>query len=235
VNEPNAPEQQDAEDLRNLYRAASQPEPPVALGEEIRQAARDSLQVAKPGSAWPWRQGVAVAAVLVLSVSILLLFPREQLRAPGETPVQAPAASDAPRPARPAAPVLETQPEPAVEKKRKASNESRPESSRPAARALLQAPAAESGMESSAAGAAADVQRDPAVGSETMAEEAEQPGVTDDTRGDTDVLDESYYRSSPELWISHIERLLSEGRFADAKSEFDAFKAAHPRHPYAAR
>lgn len=245
MNQPDAPERQDADDLRDLYRAASQPEPPAALGEEIRQAARDSLQVAKPGSEWPWRQGVAVAAVLVLSVSILLLFPREQLRAPGETPVQAPAASDVPRPARPAAPVPDTQPEPtpaseaqperAVEKKRKASSDSRLESPPPASRALLQSPADEPGMESSAAGAAANVPRDTAAGGRTMAEEAERPGVTDAARDDADVLEESYYRSSPELWISHIERLLSEGRFADAKREFDAFQVAHPQHPYAAR
>ena len=63
-------------------------------------------------------------------------------------------------------------------------------------------------------------------------EEAEQEAFPDDAG--TDVLDKSYYRSSPELWISHIERLLSEGRFEDARREFEAFKARHPSHPYAA-
>jgi hypothetical protein len=239
VNEPNAPERRDADDLSELYRAASQPELPAALGDEIRQAARDSLQVVTRGNAWPWRQGVAVAAVLVLSVSILLLFPREQLRSPTEEPLQAPPASDAsPQPARPATPVPEVEPEPVVEPKRKALGESRQDAPPAVAPAPLQAPAEEAArVGSSAAGAPVSgrARRESAAGTETFAEEAEQAGVADDTSEDPDVLEKSYYRSSPELWISHIERLLSEGRFEDAKREFDAFQAAHPQHPYAAR
>ncbi|MDH3713226.1 MAG: hypothetical protein OET44_05175 [Gammaproteobacteria bacterium] len=235
MNEPNAPERQNADDLRELYRAAPQPEPPVALGDDIRQAARDSLRVSAQRGAWPWRQGVAVAAVLVLSVSILLLFPREQLHAPGEAPVQPPAVSDAPQPAQPAAPVPEPLPAPAAESKRNAAGKTRQEAPPAAARTLLQAPADERSMDSSAAGAVVNIPRETATDSRTLVEEAEQPDVADDVRDDADVLEKSYYRSSPELWISHIERLLSEGRFADAKREFDAFKAQHPQHPYAAR
>ena len=115
MNEPNAPERQDADDLRELYRAAAQPKPPATLSDTIRQAARDSLRASTRRDAWPWRQGVAVAAVLVLSVSILLLFPREQLRIPGEAPVQEPAVMDVPQPVRPAAPALEVLPAPAKE------------------------------------------------------------------------------------------------------------------------
>ena len=207
MSEPNAPDDPSAEDLGELYRRAQQPVPPGGLGDEIRQAARDALHASAPRATWPWRNGVAVAAVLALSVSVLLLFPREDLRMPGEAVLQAPpSVGDVIEPATPAVPAAEAPvtrdvpPAPALEPRREAVSKSKAKAASP-----------------------------PAV---TRADEAEQPSVGGDA-GENDVLERSYYRSSPELWISHIERLLSEGRFADATREFDEFQARYPQHPYA--
>jgi len=235
VNEPDAPETPGADDLRTLYGAASQPTPPAALGEQLRQAARDAVQAPTRQQAWRWRQGVAVAALVVLSVTILLLLPREQLHLPGEAPLQAPPASDAPLPAARPALELPESPAPAAESKRQAVGKSRQEAPPATAPRLRQAPAEQPAPGRSAADAASNLRRDSAGSSSTFAEEAQQPGDAEDSGVGSDVLEESYYRSSPELWISHIERLLSEGRFADARREFDAFQASHPQHPYAAR
>jgi len=236
VSEPNAPEQQPGGDLSEIYQAAAQPGAPKALGDEIRQAAHAALQAPPGQNVWPWRQGVAVAAVLVLSVSIFLLLPQEQLRVPEGSSLQAPPVSDAPpRPAEPASPSPEVPAARGVETKRKASSRPRQEAPPAAARALEPALADEADVGSNAAGAPAKLRQDSAISNETLAEEAEQSGAADDARENSDALEKSYYRSSPELWISHIERLLSDGEFEEAKREFDAFQAQHPQHPYAAR
>ena len=65
MSEPNTPEQQPADDLSEIYKTAEQPGAPAALGDEIRQAARDALQTPLVQNSWPWRQGVAAAAVRV--------------------------------------------------------------------------------------------------------------------------------------------------------------------------
>jgi len=235
VNEPNTPDEQPADDLSQIYQATVQPDAPKALGDEIRQAAHAALQAPPAQNAWPWRQGVAVAAVLVLSVSIFVLLPREQLRLPEGPSLQAPPVSDAPlRPAEPAAPSSAVPAAPAIETKRKAL--SRPRQEAPAAaRALESAPAGEADVGSSAAGAPAKLRQNSAVSNETLVDEAEQSSTADDARENSETLEKSYYRSSPELWIPHIERLLSDGEFEEAKREFDAFQAQHPQHPYAAR
>lgn len=231
MSRPDDPDLPQAEDLGTLYRAAPRPEPPAALSEAIRRAAHDAVRPAPQSFAWPWKQGVAVAAVLVLSVSIVFLMPREEAHLPEVTSSPAEPAADDARP-RAAQPLPATPPpEPAAERRRQALEEEAAPQPSPPARALLRSPG-----EADAAGGAVDesatLGRQSTTDEAAVAEEAEQPAAAAPAPGG---LDQSYYRSSPELWISHIERLLAEGRFNEAKQEFEAFRERYPQHPYATR
>ncbi len=231
MSEPKVPDR-DGDDLAELYRRTPQPAAPAALGEELRRAARDAVKGAGRRAVFPWRQGVAVAVVAVLSVSIFLLLPRESLRSPVQAPM-APPAADAP--ARSAEPAGLTPPEPSEAAREQPAEETEaPQDAQPAATQPPAPAAAAPALKSrDATPEAADDPGSGAPAASAAARAVERSRLADEA-GEADPLEESYYRSSPELWISHIERLLSEGRFDESKREFEAFRARYPRHPYAA-
>lgn len=72
--------------LRQQYRAASQEEPPVALGEAIRAAARREVR-ARPGTAGSgfgasWRIPASIAAVVVVSVTVTVMVAQHDAHLP---------------------------------------------------------------------------------------------------------------------------------------------------------
>lgn len=69
----------DMDDLKHLYAQAPGEEPPAALDAAILAQARSAVQASAPrSSATRWRAPLATAAVLVLSVIVVLNVQREQ-------------------------------------------------------------------------------------------------------------------------------------------------------------
>jgi hypothetical protein len=85
----------DAAELRRQYRAASQEEPPIHLDQAIRAAAR-RVAGARPGGARmaaSWRVPAAIAAVVVVSVTLAVMVGRREPQLPTAKEQPPPAAA----------------------------------------------------------------------------------------------------------------------------------------------
>lgn len=230
--------------IARLYREAAREEAPPHLDAHLLDAARGEAAAARaardarspaatggagmPRFSWPWRVSLAFAAVAVLSVSLLVLNPREQDFTP---PASAPAntaenvitrerhaASDATAPA---------QRPPADKQKRALSGamrdqvQARPDSSaeRPAA-----PPAAPRAAQS------ADRRHETRQGYAELASPP-QAAAPAKSEGGVSALARDYENAPPERWGEKIRELRQQGRVQEADALLSAFKARFPEHP----
>jgi hypothetical protein len=199
------------EALSRAYRRSAEMEPPPALDALILAAARREAEV-RPVRAAPWWRRwaapVGVFATLVLTVSLTLLFQREQ---PDLLPAAAPTAGPAPQGEPPKAPAEQAKmlvrPAPAPAPESRAKFKEAPPMQAPAALA----PAPTLREEALPAQGAAEPRRDGAVaGKLDKAEKAKKAIKT------------------PEQWLEDIRRLRREGREPEAQAQLAAFRQAYP-------
>ncbi len=214
----------DGGDLSRAYRASRHEVPPAALDAAIRAAAHDAAGRGR-GRFAGWRRAVPVAAVVVLSVALVQLVPRERPPATIAPPGDAPGgvSSEAPPPAS-----VPSGAERAAEEVRALPAESR-------ALRKLESPAAVSAPRpSSEPDEAGLFSGAPAVLDATEGDARGQasPARDDAERESLAQPAEAPHRASVEAWVEHIEQLLAVGRREEAEAEFAAFRRAHPQHPF---
>lgn len=204
------------EALSRAYRRSAEMEPPPALDALILAAARREAEV-RPVRAAPWWRRwaapVGVFATLVLTVSLTLLFQREQ---PDLLPAAAPTAGPASQGEPPKAPAEQAKmlvrPAPAPAPESRAKFKEAPPMRAPAALA----PAPTLREEALPAQVAAEPRRDGAVaGKLDKAEKAEKAMKAIKT---------------PEQWLEDIRRLRREGREPEAQAQLAAFRQAYPNY-----
>jgi hypothetical protein len=214
-------------EVSRLYRTAPAEEPPPALDARIKAAARVGLTLRRPR----WMLSLSVAAVLMLSISVLLRMQQEGVSPiPTEEAVPAPAATfQAPVESAPAS--IESEARSSAAPAPRAENpvpESRSRESRDSVAEPFPAAPAE---------APAPVQRksapqrtDEATGAQNRDKSeslmSAPPAVDDAAR-----MEQSAPLREPADWVEHIRRLRTEGRKPEAAAELQAFRERYPDYP----
>ncbi|HET9702342.1 MAG TPA: hypothetical protein VFP70_15620 [Burkholderiales bacterium] len=202
--------------LSAAYRASRAEEPPAEVDEVLLERSRRELRLG-PKVAWSpfirsWSVPLALAAVLVVSVSVTLVMYQETgelLPAPAMTQAPPSAAAPAQIPAAPA-PIPE------------------PESI--AARRQQRAAAADAARDAGAGAAPAAGSAAPAremVPSALRAEEKAAPAL----RAKQEAARDTDLGTDPEAWLKRIEVLRREGRHADADVLLVEFRKRFPDYP----
>lgn len=238
-------------ELSRIYRDADAPEPPQRIDDAIlaasRRAAGAGPRSARTGLARRWHMPAALAATVILTVTLTLMVleqPSEPetmrsvpvLREPAApAPAQSPSAES-----RPAAPVP-AKPMPKAATRRDAGGERPGERSDQGAGAgtpafvpdvprapeavresrQLREPQRMQPQTTQPAPAAAAPQAGPARG----ASPALQGGARDEARRS---LSAETSERSPQAWLEDIRRLKAEGRMPEAERELAAFKRRYP-------
>lgn len=248
--------------LSRAYREQAGEEPPGRLDRRIREAARGRVRHARGPFARTWTVPASLAAVVVLSVSVVVLMgPPDAMRAPGiATEPEAEADTAPPRESLPAGNEPAGVP-PAEERLRKsldsrALGETRSSAASPAPAAADEgerpqsapaAPASALQPERPAARFSAPrpsrrerQQSAPLESKESIAPVPQQPAAGGGARlldaPRDDALDAA--RASgrdPGAWLRDIEALLDAGETAAARESLAAFIEAHPGYPLGER
>lgn len=232
--------------LAGVYRAAAGEKPTAQLDDAIRAAARrEAGSGPRPLSRLSaWRMPLSLAAVVVLSVTVVLMMREEGIdplpqpdwpaTARKEVPTAvAPAAAPesplalAPSPTRPAAPAALPQPE---QPQRKALPQEAETAAVPLAVQEAQEAPAPVGREALPASPPRALMRAaPAVS-------APVPAAADRAAGPASprpasLLWQDLEREAPEQWIRRIAELRREGRTADAEALLAEFRRRFPDRP----
>lgn len=169
-------------EVARLYAAGAQDEPPAALDHKILAAAQDAVQTPKPRATFAarWAIPASVAAVMLLSLGVLLQMQESGLLGPtdiGPVPASAPPAS-APMEESPAA-MARNAPEQAPAKRLMKAAPASPQATTPFADAMVAAPAADA-VEAKKKSNANTQESVTALASASVARErrAEQPKVS---------------------------------------------------------
>jgi Meckel syndrome type 1 protein len=196
-------ERDDAEVARR-YRALATEEPSAVLGEAIRAAARRAA-ASRPGGfrAARWAVPVSAAAVLVLSIGVVLRMQQEEPGIESSLPVR-----EVPEPRREAPAAPPTAPASLEKKAVPAAEPPRPAAPAPAAANVMPSRAAES---PAVPGAAAPAR--------AKAEAAAAPAQETAAR---DVQD------TPEKKLERIAELRRDGRVREADEALEKFRREHP-------
>jgi len=221
--------------LARLYREAAREQPPAHLDAAILAAAHRDIG-ARPwamGSAWlrSWRLPVSIAAVVVLSVSLVTLMFDEggdRLTAPPHRTPDSPAKAGVDR---------ESAPQAAIPERRE--TESKPAPLRDMA---PQPPPAAMDLPAPAGKSAADLARAPAVGEETPRAAAPAPLMRNRAAPEAaasvvrpaaqkSALIREYENRTPEKWLEKIAELRRDGKTAEADEMLAEFKKRFPEHP----
>ena len=231
---------------RYRHRADEQPDTRLdarILAEARRAVARKSPVVHSP-FARHWMVPASLAAVLVLSVSAVLLVPDPALepgREPGiereraAEPLLAPAAANAPEPTEPAAVRLEQTPDveedSAVERASGTVIRLAPGVDQAVDKSSAESKSDPAKRKSVTSGAAQSLPASPAAG---VAEQAAPPAASKDAReagSERHLMPADTLQSDPAAWLRFIERLLNEANREAAKSNLRAFRARYPDLP----
>lgn len=207
-------------ELSRLYRRGAELQPETQPGAQLdariraeaRRAVAPAARVVHSPFARHWMIPTSLAAVFVLSVSVVLLVP-EPDGEPGGVQDDAPRLQQVPAPssAAPRAPSdTSRQQSSGSEEKRKALRAKQPETDREALQVAPQPAAAGLAEE---AGAAAPGEPSPAAALPP------RPSASQSVRDD------------PQAWLRHIEALLDARREAQAKSDLRAFVHRYPDVP----
>ena len=221
--------------LERLYREAAREGPPAQLDAAILAAARREVG-ARPrplsSALRRWHVPVSIAAVVVVTVSLVILVKEEGGERIGEArvpPVAAPADPSAVAPTQ--APRAAAAPEPAAEPLPKPFLAERPREAQeraaaPASPGTVTAGRPEGGppahMELRSAAPAADTPQ-----AKPMARAiAAKPAASD-----RPPAWHGFEKEPPEKWLARIEELLRQGRTAEAEDMRSEFKRRFPDHP----
>jgi len=226
---------EDMDDLRRLYAQAPDEEPPAALDAAILSRARSAVQASSSRTiAARWGAPLATAAVLVLSVIVVINVQREQ---PEVLSVTGPA-REAPAPASPPAPA------PAIS----AAAESRaPVAVQPAAEPQqdageepgLGAPAAEVAPQPAPEPAARPAAPVPRAASRLSlrADSARSEGAMTAAKSTAAMAPEHMTAESmnqeqmtPEQWLAHLVELRTQGRLKEFQDSLAEFRKRFPAH-----
>ncbi|MGH8560966.1 MAG: hypothetical protein ACRES4_03290, partial [Nevskiales bacterium] len=216
-------------EVSRLYREAPADVPPPELDAKIRAVARRELAARRPR----WMMPLSAAAVLMLSVGVLLRMQQEGVTSipVEEAATQAPAATfqtppesapivTEPAPDATATPVPRTD-APAAERSRESeAHESEGVVAEPFP-APAPAPARRKTQPQSANEAVSAPSRD---ASETS---MSPPAAA----GDAARAERSAPERAPQDWIEHIRRLRAEGRDTEAAAELKTFRERYPDYP----
>ena len=243
-------------DLSGLYRAAAREEPPASLDHAILDAARRESRRKRYATEWRhWPAPLALAAVLVLAVTLALVMDGELERTPDASGPAAERDSDVPRVLPQDLKQYLHEPAPAPNP---APNASRASPLR-VPKELERAPSAQLRPpdEGRAAGSApaqplgatpAPPQASSAQpGPGPLSAEATEKSAADTRRKiENEVRRESELRArvprpaasepaqrfaNPEQWLREIERLEREGHADEARVLLEAFRKRYPDHP----
>ena len=234
--------------LSRLYRRDADEQPDARIDARIlaeaRRAVAPKRRVARSPFARHWMVPTSLAAVLVLSVSIVLLLPEPILEPPVEydravQPTPAPGAVSAPRPAQPATGLRDAAP--AAEQEAgggRTSGSLRRQA--PAAEQRADQPLGESsgkretpapkrkrlgGSEAKSRPAA------PAAGvAEKAASEAAPRALYESAPG-ADAIPADALQADPAAWLRFIESLLADDHREAARDNLRAFLARYPEFP----
>lgn len=227
---PNEPDNRDDEELlreylegdsqlSRLYRRHADELPDPGLDARIRARARDALsrKAARSPFAGHWVVPVSLAAVVVLSVSVVLLLPH-----PGSPPTIAPEPA-APSARQPPAETPRARPRGTLEEEagRQAGADSLKRAESAERRAQPQA--ARKGVQKAAPA--------PAGGSGAAVAPAAPSGMAAGSGTGAASWPSEAVRGDPQAWLRHIENLLGAGDEQDARANLRAFRARYPDHP----
>ena len=213
--------------VSRLYRRHADEQPGPALDARIREQAHCAVsprpRAVKSPFARHWMVPASLAAVLVLSVSVVLLTPHGGL-GPVPLPESVAPPAEAPRPA--AAPRARSELE---EDAREAVGASRLEATEAAkSRAEPSSPARKSMREAAPAPSTA---ADAPPAAELRAPAPAGRLADEQTVGDAAPLADDALQADPQAWLRHIERLADTGHREDALANLRAFRARYPNHP----
>jgi hypothetical protein len=220
--------------LAALYREAAQETPPPQLDAAILAAARREAGTGpRPaGGVFPraWRLPMAVAAVLVLSVSVVALMWEEG----GDRLLREPAPGTA-EPMRERAPPAAQQPRPeaaAPAPQRAESIEAGPAARAPQPGLARRGPEAEHARPQAPAAAmtAPPAERAEAAPDRASAEAADARLAAKPAPRQFN-LERQYEHEPPQKWLERIAELRREGRQAEADELLEAFRKRFPDHP----
>ncbi len=233
--------------LSRLYRRDAEEQPDAQLDARILAVARRAVakksRVAHSPFARHWMVPTSLAAVLVLSVGVVLLMPEPALE-PGvehdltPQPALAPAAVNAPEPA-------------GTVRLREAASETQegvaggrasdiPRRQSPAVDQRAGQPIGKSGEKRKAVAAerksvtSGEAQFHPAAPAASVAEEAAAPAVLRSLREPVpgpDPMPADAVQTDPAAWLRFIESLLNEQNREGAKSNLRAFRTRYPDFP----
>lgn len=204
----------DAE-LSRRYRHEAREEPSAALDARILAEARRAVtrerRVVHSPFARHWMVPASLAAVLVLSVAVVLLVPGPD--------------SGLDAPVRPAADAVEApapgkakQERTAPTRARQAEPAAAPAPAEPASRLQADDAAGETGAQPESAAS----EREAAAGREAGAASMSAPGAGAPPR---------HMEDDPEQWLRHVESLLAGGQEPRARDSLRAFLARYPDYP----
>ena len=254
-----SPEERDEEVLREylegdselarLYRRHADEQPDARLDARIlaeaRQAVAREHRVVHSPFARHWMVPASLAAVLVVSVSALLLSPDPALESGVEPriedeqaaqPLPAPAAVDAPAPAQPTAGRLEqafdVEESTAGERAYGAQTRQSPDADQALERSRAES-RSDAAKRKSVSGAVAP---SPAAASpvDAAAEQAAPPAASKAAREavlERHPMPADALQSDPAAWLRFIERLLNEQDREAVKSNLRAFRSRYPQLP----
>lgn len=204
-------------DLSELYRAGAREEPPAALDNAVLQSARRqaTARSASVRSTFgtPWRSGLALAAVVVLAISLVATLrdhDERRWQSPGDSESQQ-------RPAtQPAAP------DSSVDAETELKAQDRARRALPPARPAAPTESAESRRL---------IERD----ERPSASKAPAPPVAERSEAGAATSPEQEEQLSPEEWLHRIAALRQQGRVAEADQSLARFRVRYPDHPAAVR
>ena len=226
------------DDLKRLYAAAPVDEPPAALDAAIRARARREVGSPMHAAGFgrrAWAPSLALAAVLVLTVSVVVMMEREQpevasdvadvanvagIAPPARDLALAPAAKPrADEGASAAAPRAASRESPAQDRKpgmeQPAQGASKPES-------LLQAPSVATAPAAPDTTAVARSSARQAAGAGAM------DALSETTPGRGVALRASPAAESPEAWLRRLAELKQQGKLREFEESLAEFRKRHP-------
>lgn len=219
--------------LSRAWRDAGDEEPDADLDEVIVEAARRKVRrgprVAYSPFSRSWRVPLALAAVLVVSLTVTLVMHEESgepppvpvngptaapQAAPGAPSVAAPASGEKPMEQKPLLPAPREHARPDSREREATPREAAPLSASPAASSFAPEPAA---RQQAAPSAPATL-----LEGKDAAAKAARAKTEDAGRGD---------EMSPEEWLARIEKLRREGKEAEAEALLAEFRKRYPDYP----
>jgi hypothetical protein len=230
------------DDLKRLYAAAPADEPPAALDAAIRARARREMGSPMRAAGFgrrAWRPSLAMAAVLVLTVSVVMVMEREKPEVAGDVagdvtnvagiapPARDLALAPAAKPkadegAATAAPRAASRESPAQDRK---PGMEQPEQGASKPESLLQAPSV----------ATAPAAPDTAAVARSSARQAAGAGAMDalseTTPGRGVALRASPAAESPEAWLRRLAELKQQGKLREFEESLAEFRKRHPEYP----